>query len=287
MTSKRISPACHRKVRRRPLNTIVFTAASQVGRSSRRGVSLVEVICVIGVMGVLASFAFPLLRGANLSARQVTATSNVRQLAVIASQYASDFKGFVPVLFPLNAATQSGGAVRVNFRDSIISGRWFDNAFALDYLLTGSEASILRDPAAPAPAAEAATAPESDFKLAACLYADATYWRPGGEQQVSQWQAQRLDLVRFPSQKGIVSATRVWTAAQGQTASMGYTMACCIDDVPSAAAWGDHSASMQVKGKLRPGVANSLNPLLTGPLNYDIQGVPIDETADGIFGRDR
>lgn len=61
-----------------------------------RGFSLVEVIVVIGVIGVLVSLLLPAVQAAREAARRASCSNNLRQIGVALSGYLADFRCFPP-----------------------------------------------------------------------------------------------------------------------------------------------------------------------------------------------
>lgn len=62
-----------------------------------RGFTLVELLVVVGVIALLVGLLLPAFSKAREVARQITCSSNLRQLALAAIQYANDNKGHLPV----------------------------------------------------------------------------------------------------------------------------------------------------------------------------------------------
>jgi prepilin-type N-terminal cleavage/methylation domain-containing protein len=61
-------------------------------RNKWRGVTLVELIAVIGIIAILVSLALPAVHAARVAARRISCASNLRQIALAASQYHDVFR---------------------------------------------------------------------------------------------------------------------------------------------------------------------------------------------------
>ena len=65
-------------------------------RKQQHGFTLIELLVVIGVVALLAAVLLPVFLAARERARATTCASNLRQLRLAFSQYASDNNGCVP-----------------------------------------------------------------------------------------------------------------------------------------------------------------------------------------------
>jgi len=76
-----------------------------------RAFTLIELLVVIAIIGILAAMLLPALARSKESGRQTACASNLRQLALAAFFYASDYEGLLPVRSQMNrwpARLQSG-----------------------------------------------------------------------------------------------------------------------------------------------------------------------------------
>lgn len=65
-------------------------------RESRRGFTLIELLVVIAIIAILAAILFPVFAQARERGRLATCTSNLHQIYIALTQYADDFRGFMP-----------------------------------------------------------------------------------------------------------------------------------------------------------------------------------------------
>ncbi|MBL0920887.1 MAG: hypothetical protein IBJ10_02025 [Phycisphaerales bacterium] len=63
----------------------------------RRGFSLVELLVILGVVGLLIALALPALRGASQASRRVACLANLKSLHLATRMYAEEHKGMLPL----------------------------------------------------------------------------------------------------------------------------------------------------------------------------------------------
>ena len=81
---------------------------SGVRTSVRTGFTIVELIIVIGIIGVLLSFAFPALRTFQMEAKSVQCLSNLRQVGSILQSYMNQNRDIPPMTDFIPTATDNG-----------------------------------------------------------------------------------------------------------------------------------------------------------------------------------
>ena len=125
---------------------------------------------------------------------------------------------------------------------------------------------------------------QPDYLLAECLFATPEYYDRFTQSAPDQWIPQRLDRVRYPSDKGIAHQV----ARYDIDTPSGLAMTCCTGDLPdSSVLWGDLSAVNTNQGSLLPGEPNFFHHS-RGPGGSLLEdGSPIDDTKHGVLGRDR
>ena len=65
-------------------------------RKSHRGLSLIELLTVVMIIGVLTALLIPALAGARRAAQRTQCASNLRQLTAAMMNYTVEFKGYFP-----------------------------------------------------------------------------------------------------------------------------------------------------------------------------------------------
>ena len=97
--------------------------------AGRRGISLIELIVVMGIVVILASLLLPGMRMVRDSARSVVCMSNLRQLGIANVSYAADHRGMaVPIFTAFPIASRPG------WGQSYWWGEWQSNETFLQQL---------------------------------------------------------------------------------------------------------------------------------------------------------
>lgn len=72
----------------------------------RHGLTLVELLAVIAIIGILAALLLPALSKAETKSRRTTCLNNLKQIDLAVQVYAGDNRGVLPGTFP---NTRGGG----------------------------------------------------------------------------------------------------------------------------------------------------------------------------------
>ncbi len=251
------------------------------------GFSLPELLVVIGIIAILIAITLPALQNARTSARSMVGVSNIRQLGMLVSDYTETWQS-VPAILPPYYSPDPEDTISVKTKWGTFDGIWWHNPYWFHYTLDEMpDASVLNDPGHPIEDIEAELerigAPTSDYAISEAFYADPVYWDRWTQEGPSQWGTQRLDRVRYPSQKAFMAQTMVYDVP-GFTS--GYP-ACCIDEVESSVLWSDLSSTREMQSRLLTGTPNFWDVRREPPPQIWAKGNPIHNTQDGILGRDR
>lgn len=184
-------------------------------KSRQRAFSLVELLVVIGIIGLLASLLLPSLAGAKSKALQAKCASNLRQVGIGLQMYADDHQGWMPLtthsdtdtdhswIFTLRPYLGNVDAVRISPADP--KGRARLTNGVSSYILNEYVAVDLVDPFGmvvesdrnlhqlPAPAATHTVFTCSD-ELSVSVFADHTHSRSWVKNGVGQWKSVLKDI---------------------------------------------------------------------------------------------
>jgi prepilin-type N-terminal cleavage/methylation domain-containing protein/prepilin-type processing-associated H-X9-DG protein len=75
----------------------------------RRGFTLIELLVVIAIIAILAAILFPVFARAREKARQASCQSNMKQMALAAMMYSSDYDGIIVPVAVWNSTTGGNG----------------------------------------------------------------------------------------------------------------------------------------------------------------------------------
>lgn len=252
----------------------------------QRAFTLAELLVTLGVLSLLASLAAHGLSNARVKSRELGSMSNIRQHGVLVQAYSQSNRDLPPVLFrPEVALYPDGPWQTVEVEGEPVRGSWFENARRYHVLLDRDAVSgIAFDPSRPSHLrVHYRRTGTCDYSIALTFYASRDFWNRWTQSGVSQFVPQRLTSVSFPSQKGFMRQSVVYTIAAFPEGCG----ACCGHNEPSAVLWADGSATHEAQSALRPGEPNFYHYGNLAPPTYWSSGVPIDATKDGVFGRDK
>ena len=93
------------------------------------GFTLIELLAVAAIVGLLVALLFPVLRGAQLNGQRTTCASNLRQVHVLCTLWASEHDGNLPVSFsgnPSQFISSDGKALDAFMKaNGVVPDVWF------------------------------------------------------------------------------------------------------------------------------------------------------------------
>lgn len=248
-------------------------------RLSRRGFTLVELIVVMGVLGVLLSLTIPLLGRVRRRGDELICQTNMRSATLVVLEYTTRFGDTFPfagseareALLPAGFGATIGGEVG-------LTGNLWTALFPVHWSAMGFDPAMkcpAQPPYEPGNGWNPGSAisvegvfPNTLYGMSDALWLDPSSLRPGTTGDQIRSKANSVASVRFPSRKAV------------HFELVGF----CI---PRAAVeWVDlmqtplHPTSVScVDGSVRRFVRNDALPTATGGLGFTT-------TVDGIRGRD-
>lgn len=259
-----------------------------------RGLTLVEVLVVIAIIAVLAGVLLPVLGGMRTTAREGACLAMIRQASLAVFEYASVHRDEPPVPMLEREATLEWGVPRaeINHDPGWMQLEYFGGRGAFNWVLAaegwkdqaywcpssegvGDRSSILvgspDQPTWPGLGPDGRT-PTSTYAISDAFKADPEFFGPRGLPRLEMLGRQKLTSVAYPASKCLMYEHACFHRTGSPERVRG--------DWPHAttAVWVDGSASAIRLADARPGAER---PFL------EVQPLPLEDTADGILGRDR
>ena len=173
-------------------------------RSSTPAFSLIEILVVIGVIGLVLALTLPALRGAKLSADEVKQLSDLRQLGMSTQAYADTYDGSLPyaaqgATFVLHPPGESGGSVSVGGPNLILywPALYHDVAPWPEHFDTWlAPRALNREQGWTRPGSR-----PTSYDYSRTLFMDHRVFQPGGESRANPFAPVLLSAVAHPSGK--------------------------------------------------------------------------------------
>jgi prepilin-type N-terminal cleavage/methylation domain-containing protein len=238
---------------------------SDVELRSRHGVTIVELLIVIAVLGVLLALSLPALRGMRSSARNVAAEATIRQHATLIGTYVADFKDAYPWL---GLPNQNGMLTLLRQTGEPFTINYFETCSAWPSAMTSYYGDSWPHPSQAYPVRRNGLA----LYLYSCaMITDPAFWNERTRQGVSQWRATRATEVSDPSRKALLTSA-VEVEPYPRWVKEGLTMAMC-----------DGTVGFYPRRMLADPVPSGDG---TYPGFFHIRGYYGLDTPDGVRGRD-
>lgn len=232
---------------------------------AKHGVTIVELLIVIAVLGVLLALSLPALRGMRSSARNVAAEATIRQHSTLIGTYVHDFKDSYPWL---GLPDQNGMLTLLRQTGEPFTINYFETCSAWPSAMTSYYGDSWPHPSQAYPVRRNGLA----LYLYSCaLITDPAFWNERTRQGVSQWRATRATEVSDPSRKALLTSA-VEVEPYPRWVKEGLTMAMC-----------DGTVGSYPKHRLADPVPSGDG---TCPGFFHIRGYYGLDTPDGVRGRD-
>jgi len=251
------------------------------------GFTLLELVVSIGIISILIGLSLPALSGVKGEAEQVVAASRMRQVSLLLVQHVQSHGERLPELWepvytPTLAQAQHLALGGVEHR-----GQWWSNSYTYYYAFDSPPPEeVLRAPGHRGPKAvesEGELWPSfTEYSISEAFYADPSYWNPETQVGETQFRAQRMDAVRFPSNKVLLYQVGRYVPEVAWLVS-----AWEVEGVENPVIWSDLSYTPIAVEDLKPTVVNAWYWEMNPPPTKWEPGSPGDDTKDGVLGRDR
>ncbi|MCG3122841.1 MAG: hypothetical protein GIKADHBN_01244 [Phycisphaerales bacterium] len=231
-------------------------------RELSRGVTIIELVLVIALVGVLMSLAVPTITRTRHRAARLATLATIGSHAKVISAYASDHRDYFPA-FTDPAATYTvlyvdDNPIKLVYFDTYWSwhlalakdtygANWGNGMFQED----GSGSAIV-----------------NSIWYSSSVGADPAFWNDTTRTGPTQWRATRFHEVRYTSQKAVFFASKAWSNER-RAAPLSFCDGSA-EDVPA--------------GRLVPGYPNGTGDWPGSGLAWPFPGMM---TFDGVRGRDR
>jgi prepilin-type N-terminal cleavage/methylation domain-containing protein/prepilin-type processing-associated H-X9-DG protein len=97
------------------------SAGVRSNQASQRGMTLIEMLCVIGIIALLAAMLLPALQRGKSKAQQIRCVSNLRQVGLASLSFAHSHED----KFPVQVSTNQGGSLEYLQAASALSGEFY------------------------------------------------------------------------------------------------------------------------------------------------------------------
>lgn len=183
----------------RPARRADASAAS----APRRAFTMVELLIVVLIVAVSVALLLPALRATREQARTTVSLSNIRQHALVFSQYNADWRGAYPEFcdprsYEFDVPLPSlGTSLTLRYFEQYI---WWNLVLADDYYGADPFHAVFHDPSNQEPGYF------TDYLYGCCFLADPAYWRETTRlDPTSQWRATFQHEVVWPSRKVLLT----------------------------------------------------------------------------------
>jgi prepilin-type N-terminal cleavage/methylation domain-containing protein len=168
--------------------------------------TLIELLLVIAIVSIVVALALPALAQTRYSARSAVNLARLQQHAAVHALYAGDFRG--SAVYPVDPARPIGHRLvsqSLTFGVHYFGVHTVWNIALADAYYSGQVMGTAFD--SPFRSADQGHAFTTDFHYSKVFLAHPDFWNYFRRIGPSQWQATRLDQVRYPSAKALLYST--------------------------------------------------------------------------------